>query len=262
MKVLFFIMVIFVNLFPTAGFAAEVADLYRQRNCDQIITLLKELHPQQHNEESLYFLALCYVKKKDYEKAKEHLVSLLNLDPVYYVYRINYDLDIAPILDWTDLGSLLQNYKRGSIVAKRPLVGHEIVQTESGLYLLRNGLKTILTTEAKVRDIGFVNDDTVYYVLPTKQKGNVLYIYSASDKRMIFTVPVKGSFNQITSNISGNKVLVQTSDGFQLFHQDTWRSVIPYTEGQFIQDDPAKRIIKYSIYNSKTKMSESMTIGY
>ena len=103
-----------------------MTDLYRQKKYDQIITLFEGLNPALHNEESLYYLALSYVHQNEYEKAKKIVLDLLSKDPSFYIYRINFDLDFDPLVTKTGLKKSFSNYNRGSILARRPIKGHEI----------------------------------------------------------------------------------------------------------------------------------------
>jgi len=193
-----------ILLLTSAAHAADVSDLYRQRKYDQIILLLKDLSPAAHNEESLYYLALSHVQKGHFEKAKEILLGLLAQDPSFYVYRLGFDLDFEPLFRKTDLKRQISKFHRGAVLAKRPFKGHEIVKTQSGLHLYRNGVKITLAIDTEIQNAGFLGDDVAYFIVShNKNLSIVLNIYSGREKRKSYE-RLLGKIDAITARLAND----------------------------------------------------------
>lgn len=220
-------------------FAADMQELYRQGKYVELIEMFQKLDDSQHNADSRYFLALSYAKTHQFEKSKAVLMGLLGLDPDFYAYKIQYDLDLFEILQKTDLKTQMASLSFGQVLSQNKTKMHQIVSTQSGVFLYWNGLKILLADPASVTQAGFL-DDTIYYVQKGDKKGeNKVTFYSGQNKRVLNAISFQGELLTLQKLAWEDEILLQTTTGYELLNQTTFLPLAEFQSGGF--DSPSSQ---------------------
>lgn len=204
-------LLIFLN---TATPTIETAmSLYKENQFDEALAQFEELKQIMTSDEDIYYyLALCYAKKGMPEQTLEALKPLLDRDPTYYLYKVNFDLDFASILENQLFQEGIQNYQ-AYYLAKDTQSQDRIAVRGNILTLYRNGIQHVLheglenSYQAK-----FVNSHYLYFSWSWLEKrkemvGVSLYHRSGKISKELYQGPGPLTTIQI-EKIKGKHLLV------------------------------------------------------
>jgi tetratricopeptide (TPR) repeat protein len=205
---------LFLSLFMVStAEASDISDMFREHKYQQVIVYFAALPDYQQNEESLYYLALSYLKLKKYDQAKNTIIALYQRDPSFYDYRLQFDLDFAELFEQTDLKKQVAHFPKGELMAQLPHAGHKVVRTSKGLYLYRNGVRMRLSENTDASQVRFINDDLVYVV------SDKLTLFSGKQKKFIKALELKGGVERVWVDKVG-RVNVKTAEDLKIMNID------------------------------------------
>lgn len=142
----------------------QALSLYKEHQVDQALRMLSKLVEDQPNNDDLrYYLSLCYAQIGDALKSAETFKPLLDKDPSFYLYKIHFDADLAPVRGSPAFFDLISSHP-ATYLAEAPDSQDSISQSPIGLYLYRNGIKILLKEgDALHYWGGFLDRDLLYY---------------------------------------------------------------------------------------------------
>lgn len=254
----FLLSLFFLNSPVFSSSETQITDLYRQQKFDQIINLFSPLSLEQHNQDSLYYLALSYAHKKQNTKAQQLFTELAQRDPSFFKYRMEYDLDLSAFVQknkWT-----INISSSDRILGRQASVGHQLVGSEKGVFLYRNGLKQKISDHQEVLKAGFIGEDQVY-LLVKEPRHTRLIVYSGKRRQIFFekTLPVK--LTQVSIVSLNHRYLIHTLSGFALFDkQGILRR--PWTEAESVRVDRKERLVHYLVRDGRKKEKKEKVVSF
>lgn len=150
-----------------ADMTSDGIALYKGREFSMAASVLEEavvIAPE--NDTAHYYLSLSLAQMGKADAAVEALGPLMERDPCYYRYKIDFDPDFDPIRQSPDMAYLASQESGPTPLAVDPVSKDQICQTSEGLFLYRRGLRILLAPPSeKPYQTSFVDDDSLYFVI-------------------------------------------------------------------------------------------------
>ncbi len=143
----------------------QAISLYKEHQLDQALPMLIKLVADNPSKDDLrYYLSLCYAQKGDALKSAETFKPLLDKDSSFYLYKIHFDADLAPVRGSPAFTDLINSHPT-SYLSQAPNSQDSLAQTPEGLILYRNGVKIPLKEgDGSLRYWGgFLDTDLIYF---------------------------------------------------------------------------------------------------
>lgn len=232
----------------------EVAlSLYKERQFDKSLPLLIQLVVNNAEDDELrYYLALNYAKKGDAVKSAEAIQPLLDKDPSFYLYKIHFDNDLAPVRGKHEFVALIQSYPVTN-GTQAPDSQDVLAQTNKGFFLYRNGIKIPLKEGEEYRFWGgFLDKDKIYYAwtsdaLPLSDSGIAIYFRQSKQTMIIDSASQEKIVNFYFALIQQVPFFIAEADGkFYIYSfMEGAKKEIAFFDGRITQFDPAGGMIYY-----------------
>ncbi|OVE82192.1 hypothetical protein BVY03_01485 [bacterium K02(2017)] len=217
--------------------AKQISTLYNNAKYLEIINK-SELAPLNlQADQQLYYAALSYVKLKNYVKAKETLLILLERDPSFYRYRIDHDYELWPLLNQTSFSSIMQTFYVGQIWDEALIKGHKIVQTDKSLFLYRNGKKIFLSEDKSIIRAGFIDPDRIFLLKGTVKNTQQIVIFDALKEQITFERIFEKPLSNLRFSIIKEKLLLQSNQGFLILNNKNYLPLSQFQLGFFKENE-------------------------
>lgn len=155
-------------LLSASAFAQSLAEQgiskFLERKFDEALPLLTQaVSASPADDQARYYLALTQAKKNNPQGALTTLIPLLEKDGPYYVYRVEYDADLAAVRALPGFAELKQK-SDASVLATHPKTNDRVARGPEGFYLLHQGAKipVINRPGAAEMQIKFISENKIY----------------------------------------------------------------------------------------------------